>query len=265
MLSAKMLAQKPGDNEMPVPLSGQPVPGAAFAVPNLTSISATANQRAPRVSLGALTEKNIGNSPLGTIQSPSDNPPPSVSSQWDGVDVKRQIRRLTLLGRIEDVRELALADPSGLPDHGDARRYRVAVFQCFDHRAISLDAHPIQATSALDDQEFVASKWSNRVGQRQGTRRLELRDFTGLAIDNIDSKKLPGRVGIHIHVSIASECDAVQARATGGGCEQWIVGPDLELALSRRQPQDLGRSRVGHERGPVRAYRNIVTKGVIAR
>src|SRR5882724_5043651 len=71
-----MLAQKPGDNEMPVPASGQPVPGAAFAVPKLTRVSATASHRAPRVRLGRLTESNIKNSPLSTINSFEINPLP---------------------------------------------------------------------------------------------------------------------------------------------------------------------------------------------
>src|SRR6266446_751115 len=151
----------------------------------------------------------IGNSPLTTNQSPRDNPPTSLSWQWDGVDVKRQVWRLTLLGRIEDIRELALTDPGGVPDHGNARRNRVAVFQCFDHRAVPPDAHPIQATSALDDQELVVFKWLNPIVQRQGTRGLELCDFTGLAIDNIDPEKLAGRVGIYIQAPAGSERDAV--------------------------------------------------------
>src|SRR5580704_8202020 len=113
-----------------------------------------------------------------------------MSPQWDGVDLKWHVRRQTLFGWIEDIRELALADPGGLPDHRDAGRNRVAAVQCFDQCAISLDAHAIQATSSLNDQEFVASQWSNRIGKRQGTRGLELRDFAGLAIDNIDSEQI---------------------------------------------------------------------------
>jgi mono/diheme cytochrome c family protein len=70
MLSAKMLAQKPGDNVMPASLSAHCVAGAAgaaFAVPSLTSIAGLTKS----ISEGVLTPKHhlgamppMGGSPL---------------------------------------------------------------------------------------------------------------------------------------------------------------------------------------------------------
>ena len=71
--------------------------------------------------------------------------------------MKRHVRRLTSLGRIEDIRKLALADPSGVPDRRDTRRNDIAVFQCLDHCVCPLDLSD-QAAGALDDQKFVASQ-----------------------------------------------------------------------------------------------------------
>src|ERR1700734_2354636 len=86
MLSAKTLAQKPGDTVMPVAASGHSGvgdAGAAFAVPSWITSSATADQRPARPApLGKFMEKAIANSPhVLAIQRNARSFPPSNSTR----------------------------------------------------------------------------------------------------------------------------------------------------------------------------------------
>jgi len=91
---------------------------------------------------------------------------------------------------------------------------------------------------------------------------LELRTLPAIAIETSTRKISPGVVGIHVHVSIASERDAVQARATAGGASNGSLAQTSSW-LFQAQPQDSGAAVLVTNADPS-GLPHIVAKGVIA-